>query len=150
MDPQPQPSRPTRRAALATSIDLRGALRRWLARRERARLDKPRARRALARELRQAANPTNPPSHLRLRRPVLRYRAAAVRLELLEIAALLEHAQNPNPGPVRAVRELLRDRTSPLYDLAVDVGELRTTLENLRQALGQPQPMTKPRPRDPS
>jgi hypothetical protein len=80
---------------------------------------------------------------------VLRYRAAAVRRELVEIAALLEHASNPDPGPVLAARELLRGRASPLYDVAVDVAELRTTLEALRTALGQPPSMTRPQPRDP-
>ena len=123
---------------------------RWLEHHRRTRLAGPRTRHSLAHASRRAADPTKPPSLLRPRRRVLRYRAAAVRLELLEIAALLEHAQNPDPSRVRAVRELLRDRTSPLHDAAVDVAELRTTLEDLRQALGKPQSMTKPLPGDPS
>jgi hypothetical protein len=122
---------------------------RWLERHARARLAGPRARRVLAHALRQTADPTERLNDLRPRRPLLRYRAAAVRLELLEIAALLEHAQNPDPDPVRAVRELLQDRTSPLYDATVDIAELRTTLEDLRQALGQRQSLTKPPPSDP-
>jgi hypothetical protein len=73
---------------------------------------------------------------------VLRYRAAAVRRELVEIAALLEHARNPDPGAVLAARRLLRDRASPLYDVAVDATELRTTLEDLRTALAQPESTT--------
>ena len=113
---------------------------RWLEQHARAHLAGPRTRRTLARALRRAADPSKRPSRLHPRRPVLRYRAAAVRPELLEIAALLEHAQNPDPSPVRAVRELLRDRTSPLHDVSVDVAELRTTLEDLRQALGQLSP----------
>jgi hypothetical protein len=80
---------------------------------------------------------------------VLRYRAAAARFQLLEIAALLEHAQNPDPGPVRAVRALLRDRTSPLYDAGVNVAELRRTLEDMRKALGQRQSVTRAQPWDP-
>jgi hypothetical protein len=99
--------------------------------------------------LRQAADPTNPPSRLRPRRPILRYRAAAVRRELLEVAALLEHAENPDPGPVLAARELLRDRASPLRDVAIDVAELRMTLADLRTALAQAQSMTRPQSRDP-
>jgi hypothetical protein len=80
---------------------------------------------------------------------VLRYRAAAVRRELLEIAALLEHADKPDPDAVLATRELLRDRTGPLYDVAVEATELCTTLENLRAALAQPQ-RTANEPRDPA
>jgi hypothetical protein len=80
---------------------------------------------------------------------VLRYRAAAVRRELLEIAALLEHVDNPDPDAVLAARELLRDRAGPLYDVAVTATELRTTLENLRAALAQPQRTTN-EPRDPA
>jgi hypothetical protein len=69
-------------------------------------------------------------------------RAAAVRRALLETAALLEHADSPDPGAVLAVRELLRDRASPLYDVAVDAADLRAALEDLRIALGQPQSTT--------
>ncbi len=69
---------------------------------------------------------------------------------MLEIAALLEHAQNADPGPVHAVRELLRDPKSPLYDVAVDVAELRTTLEDLRNALTHRQPLRGPQPPDPT
>lgn len=126
------------------------AVARWLERPAGARLAGPRARRALAQALRRATDPTKPPSPLRPRPRVLRYRAAAVRLELLEIAALLEHAQDPEPAAIRAVRKLLRDRTSPLYDLAVDVAELRTTLNCLRKTLGQRQSVSTPRPPDPS
>jgi hypothetical protein len=149
MTPRPQTPQPTRPAAPAAANADRGARRRWLERHARARRTGPRARRALAHALRQAADQTKPPSHFRPRRRLLRYRAAAVRLELLEIAALLEHAQNPDPSPVRAVRQLLRDRTSPLYDVAVDVAELRTTLGNVRKALGQRQSATSPQPWDP-
>jgi hypothetical protein len=149
MTPRPQTHQPTcPPAPVARTADQR-AVARWLERHTRARLAGPRARRALAYALRQAADPTKPPSRLRRRPRTLPYRAAAVRLELLEIAALLEHAQDPDPGAIRAVRELLRDRTSPLYDLTVDVAGDRATLEDLRKALGQPQSGTKPQPWDP-
>jgi hypothetical protein len=69
-------------------------------------------------------------------------RAAAVRGALLETAALLERADSPDPGAVLAARELLRDRASPLYNVAVDAGDLRAALEDLRIALGQPQSTT--------
>jgi hypothetical protein len=99
--------------------------------------------------LRQAADPAEPPRRRRPRRRVLRYRAAAGRHELLETAALLEHADSPDPGAVLAARELLRDRASPLYDAAVDAAELRAALEDLRAALGQPRSTTN-EPRDPA
>jgi hypothetical protein len=139
---------PLAHPASPTAIDDRGAIRRWLARHERARRVGPRYRRTLAHPLRQAADASAPPGLLRRRRRVLRYRAAAARAELLAIAALLEHAQNPDPAAVLAVRELLRDRASPLYDVAVDVAELHGTLKELRDAIRQPRPSTRPQPQD--
>jgi hypothetical protein len=66
---------------------------------------------------------------------LLHYRAAAVRADLLEIAALLEHAHDPDPGCVAALRELLRGERSPLYDAAVAASELRATLDRACAAL---------------
>jgi hypothetical protein len=65
----------------------------------------------------------------------LHYRVAAVRAELLEIAALLEHAHDPDPGCIAALRDLLRDAASPLYDPSVDPAQLRATLDKARAAL---------------
>ncbi len=66
---------------------------------------------------------------------LLYYRAAAVRADLLEIAALLEHAHDPDPGSVAALRDLLRGERSPLFDAAVAASELRATLDRARAAL---------------
>jgi hypothetical protein len=59
---------------------------------------------------------------------LLRYRAAAVRTDLLEIAALLEQASDPDPASVKAIDHLLANRDSPLYDPAVHISELYATL----------------------
>ena len=110
----------------------RATTRRWRERRaerRRARLVSPRHRRALARMLRGIAKDAVDPNPLR--RPLdvlLHYRAAAVRTDLLEIAALLERAQDPDPSCVAALRQLVRDGASPLYDPAVHVSELHTAL----------------------
>jgi hypothetical protein len=59
---------------------------------------------------------------------LLRYRAAAVRTELLEIAALLEQARDPDPAYAEEVHELLANGDSPLYHPGVHVSELYATL----------------------
>jgi len=66
---------------------------------------------------------------------LLRYRAAAVRTDLLEIAALLEQASDPDPASVKAIHHLLANRDSPLYDPAVHITELYTTLYYARARL---------------
>lgn len=66
---------------------------------------------------------------------LLDYRAAAVRSELLEIAALLEHAHDPEPASVAKLRHLLTDDTSPLYDPSVDAAALHATLTEVRRGL---------------
>jgi hypothetical protein len=66
---------------------------------------------------------------------VLHYRVAAARADLLEVAALLEHARDPDPGCVTAIRGLLHDVASPLYDAAVVVGELQAILDHIRRRL---------------
>jgi hypothetical protein len=65
----------------------------------------------------------------------LRYRAAAVRTELLEIAALLERTDHADPECVGAIHRLVRDGSSPLYDPAVHVSELYSTLAYIRGKL---------------
>jgi hypothetical protein len=66
---------------------------------------------------------------------LLHYRAAAVRADLLEIAALLEQAHDPDLECMVAVRELLRNGESPLYHPGVHISELYTTLHSIRAGL---------------
>jgi hypothetical protein len=66
---------------------------------------------------------------------VLHYRVAAVRADLLEIAALLEHASDPDAGSVQTLGHLLNDRASPLYDRAVEATELNAALDRIRRGL---------------
>jgi hypothetical protein len=66
---------------------------------------------------------------------LLRYRAAAARTELLELAALLERASDPDPASVKAIHRLLANRDSPLYDPGVHVSELYATLYYARAGL---------------
>jgi len=117
----------------------RGLIRRWRKRhalRRRARLVSPRSRRILAQWLRRTARNANERDPLRRRRDVLlHYRAAAVRTELLELAALVEQAHDPDPDCVREIRELLANGASPLYHRGVHVSELHATLYYLRSAL---------------
>jgi hypothetical protein len=69
-------------------------------------------------------------------RVLLPDRVAAVRSELLELADLLERADDPDPAPVAEVRALLTDGCrSPLYNRDVHVSELRATLYYLRAGL---------------
>jgi hypothetical protein len=102
----------------------------------RVRLVSPRSRRRLAQWLRETARDANDPNPIRRWQSVLlHYRAAAVRTELLEIAALLEQARDPDVDCVAAVRELLRDGASPLYHPGVHVSELYITLDSIRAGL---------------
>jgi hypothetical protein len=118
---------------------VRGIARRWRYRRERrklARLLRPRSRRALVERLRRAASDPND----RHRKPagpdgLLGDRAAAVRTDLLEIAALLEHAYNPDPACAREIHQLLASPDSPLHDSDVHVSELYATLYYIRAGL---------------
>jgi hypothetical protein len=60
-------------------------------------------------------------------------RVAAVRDELLEIALMLEHADELDPSWVLTVRKLLTDGCeSPLFNREVHISELRATLFYLR------------------
>jgi len=62
----------------------------------------------LVKWLRRTANRTNEPHPIaRRRQALLQYRAAAVRSELLEIAAALEHAHDPDQACAATLRELL-------------------------------------------
>jgi hypothetical protein len=67
---------------------------------------------------------------------LLHTRVAAVRTDLLEIAALLERAIEPDPWCVSALQHLLTDGCeSPLYNPAVHPSELRATLYYVRSRL---------------
>jgi hypothetical protein len=91
----------------------------------------------LARWLVRTANRTKPPRALtRMPEPLLHYRAAAVRTQLLELAALLEHAQNPDPARLAALRDLLSNGCdSPLYNPDIHISELHATLHYIRTGL---------------
>ena len=68
--------------------------------------------------------------------PLLRERAAAVRPQLLEVAAALERAPDPPPEVMQTLRRLLTDGcTSPLWNEDVPAGELAATLEQARAEL---------------
>jgi hypothetical protein len=96
-----------------------------------------RKRRMLARWVRRTAN--REPRHLPLARtpePLLHYRVSAVRTDLLEIAALLEHTHNPDPARVAALHDLLANGCdSPLYNTDVHISELLATLDYVRSGL---------------
>ena len=117
-----------------------GILERWQAgraERQRARLVSARNRRILARWLRRTANRTHHPrSRTRTPEPLLHYRVAAVRSDLLEIAAILEHAPSPDPDRLHALRDLLANGCdSPLYNADIHVSELQATLHYIRSGL---------------
>ena len=117
----------------------RGIIARWRkrrAQRKRARLVSPRNRRVLAQWLRRTATRANDRDPIRRRRDVLlHYRAAAVRPDLLEIAALLEQASDPDPTCVKEIHRLLAIGDSPLYCAGVHVSELYATLYYIRAGL---------------
>jgi hypothetical protein len=113
---------------------------RWQTRRaehQQARLVSARNRRILARWLRRTANRTTEPHpFVRRREALLHYRAAAVRTSLLEIATLLEHAHNPDPARIAALRDLLANGCdSPLYNPDIHPSELKATLAYIRSGL---------------
>lgn len=96
-----------------------------------------RARRRLVSSLRRLARSTTPQDPTRRRFEVLLVeRVRLVRDELLEIAALLESATDPDPACIRALHRLLTDGCeSPLYNPAVHPSELSATLYYLRARL---------------
>ncbi len=107
------------------------------AERKRKRLVGARSRRRHARWLRGIANCANDPSPVRRHIEVLlHYRAAAVRTDLLELAAMLERAHEPDPACMAALHELLSDgRDSALYNPNIPVDELHATIEHVRAGL---------------
>jgi hypothetical protein len=114
--------------------------RRWHAHRSaraQARLTSARNRRILAQWLRRTANHNERlRPRTRTREALLDYRAAAVRTDLLEIAALLEHTNNPDPASVAALQDLLANGCdSPLYNADIHISELHATLHYIRSSL---------------
>jgi hypothetical protein len=103
----------------------------------RARWVTARKRRMLARWLRRTAKQRSEPHPLvRRRELLLDDRVAAVRTDLLELAVMLEHAQDPDPACLEALQELLSDGCgSPLYNSDVHDSELRATLYYARSWL---------------
>jgi hypothetical protein len=110
------------------------------ARRKHARPVSARNRRRLAQWLRTTAIHATDRDPIRRRHDVLlHYRAAAVRTDLLEIAALLEHAHDPDPDCVAALRNLLANGCdSPLYNADIHISELRATLDHVHAGLLTP------------
>jgi hypothetical protein len=107
-----------------------------LAAHRRARLVSLRSRRRFAQWLRHTARDANDRSPIRRRHDVLLHsRATAVRTDLLEIAALLEQAHDPDLDCVLAIRELLANGDSPLYTPGVHIPNLHTTLDCIRALL---------------
>lgn len=99
------------RAAVAggEEVGLAGG-RRWRGR-KRARLLSARERRILVRWLCRSADRAPDRDPLRRQLEVLLCdRVAVARTDLLEIAVMLEHAQDPDPARVAAQRDLLSDR----------------------------------------
>jgi hypothetical protein len=118
----------------------RGTVGRWRfrsAERKRARLGGVRNRRVLARWLRRTARTAVDRDPIRRRRDVLlHYRAAAVRTDLLEIAALLEHANSADSVCIEALHALLANACdSPLYNANIPFSELQETLDHVRSGL---------------
>jgi hypothetical protein len=113
-----------------------GAVARWrsyVTERKKRRLLGGRNRRRLVASLRRAATYDSTES----RRTVLLVdRVAAVRNPLLEIASVLERADDLDPSWVSAIHRVLTDGCeSPLYNRDVHVSELLATLYYLRGGL---------------
>jgi hypothetical protein len=107
------------------------------AERKQARPISVRNRRLLAQHLRRTAYLAVDRDPIRRRNDVLlHYRAAAVRSELLELAAALERARSPDPDCIAALQALLANAAdSPLYNPEIHFSELLTTLEYVRSGL---------------
>ena len=91
-------------------------------------------RRVLVRWLRRTANHTHEPHPIaRRHESLLHYRVIAVRSELLEIAAALEIAHDPDPACLTTLHELLANGCeSPLYNPDVHISELRAAIYHVR------------------
>jgi hypothetical protein len=66
----------------------------------------------------------------------MHYRAAAVRADLLEIAAALERTPTPDPACIATLHKLLSNGcNSPLYNPRIPMSELHATLDDVRSEL---------------
>lgn len=120
------PSEGPTHTAIKTRVGIRERWRQHRAERE---------RRILVEGLRRAAKRTD----ARRWQVLLRNRAAAVRTDLLEIAATLERAEEPDANCVAELKKLLTDGCeSPLYNPDVHISELRATLHYVRSGLLRP------------
>jgi hypothetical protein len=128
----PQQTRPLAQGLTGATFESgRGSLKRW--RRRRA----EHQRRVIVQWLRRTANRTNEPDPIaRRRQALLHYRAAAVRSQLLQIAAMLERAHTPDPARVATLHELLANGCdSPFYNPDIHISELLATLDYVRSGL---------------
>lgn len=131
-DTYPARAQLTPQALTDTAIETRhGILERW--RQHRA----EHIRRVIVQRLRRTANRSRESDPIRRRRDaLLHYRAAAVRADMLEIAATLERTQTPNPACVATLHELLSNGCdSPLYNPRIPMSELHATLDHVRTEL---------------
>jgi hypothetical protein len=131
--PVPAPTAANDRGVLTCSRERRAA-------RKRARLIGARNRRVITRWLRRTARQTKPTSPLARRRETLLHdRVALVRADLLEIAAFLEHALDPDPACIAELHELLANGCdSPLYNVDIHISELQATLHHIHASLVAP------------
>jgi hypothetical protein len=128
----PTPAQLAAEALADTRVKTRvGILERW--RQHRA----ERERRVIVQWLRRTANRAHDTDPIRRRRgALLHYRAAAVRTDLLEIAATLERTHTPNPACITTLHQLLANGCdSPLYNPDIQVSELHETLDHIRSGL---------------
>lgn len=97
----------------------------------------PRTRRRLVASLRNLASREAPRGGTRRRFEVLLHdRVALVRADLLEIAALLEQAPDPEPWCVTELHRLLTDGCeSPLFNRDVHPSELQASIYYLHSRL---------------
>jgi hypothetical protein len=93
-----------------------------------------RHRRALARGLRHTAAPATVPARADIC-PVLRDRVEAIRPEMLQIAAAIEHGCDADPASFALIHQLLTDRCSPLYDVQVPPVDLYAAVMRVRAHL---------------
>jgi len=131
-DPYPARAQLTPQALTDTAIETRiGILDRW--RQHRA----EHKRCLIVQWLRRTANRSRETDPIRRRRDaLLHYRAAAVRGDLLEIAATLERTRTPDPASVATLHELLSNGCdSPLYNPRIPMSELHATLDHVRTEL---------------
>jgi hypothetical protein len=132
-----QPSTRPTQAAIEGGPGTAERLRSRKVRRAQARLTSARNRRRLAQWLRRTANRAQTPHPLIARRDaLLHYRVATVRTQLLDIAAIVERTNNPDPARIATLQNLLANGCdSPLYNPIIHTSELLATLHYIRSGL---------------